>query len=459
MKNKCKLGSLLITTLISTTVLAQPNDEYGISTSGDVIDDYVMYNIGGGSAASRPLTRHKLNSIGLGIGWNGNLMCGNMDIATTVQNQLNGVTNGFQDLMGEVMNAATGAVQSLPAMIIQRANPGLYELLSNGILQGRLEYDKSKLSCEALSEKMTDVLYGSAFGKAADALAMQDELQKGDGDGVTAIKNVEQSQGDKGIPWVAGKAGGKGQPPIRVTADSVKAGYNAINNRAEADTSTISTNSCKGGAACTIWQSPEEATAFAQRVLGETERQTCRSDSCNPSETTSGTGLTPIVQEEYEKRLEMFQDLLSGSKPITKENLAVVSSDMLPITRGVIEALQDDPDQEILANRLASESALSATLEKAFMLLRISTAGAQNPKIAEFKPVSEAVVGNIKNLKDEMDIIKMELDMRQNFNNNTALKVLERQALNAANSKTIEAEDPNKDRFNKLNTQEKGKED
>lgn len=466
MNNLKKLTLVMATimaTSISTVTLA--DDKYGVSASGDVIDDYVMYSIGGGSANGVPLTYTKPNSIGLGLEWNGNLICGNMDMMTTVQNQLNGVTNGFQQLMGEVINAATGAVQSLPAMLIQRANPGLYELLSNGVLQGRLDFDKSKLGCQALSEKMADVVYGTAFGNAADGFAMQDMLGAVDGsvssvigngsgiDGVSAVEGVEKNLGENGLKWLGGTAaGGKNQPPIKIIADPVKAGYNAINGRDEADTSSISTNSCKGGAACTIWKSPEEATEFAQRVLGESERQTCRSDGCKTSNAKGGTGLTPLVQEEYEKRLEMMQALLSGSKPITAENLKEVSSDMLPVTRGVIEALKDDPDQNILAARIASETALSSVLEKAFMLLRIMQAGSKNPHIEEMKPVSMAVTDNIRHLKDEMEIIKMELDLRQTLANNTAKTVLERQAYNAATSKNIEANDPNKDRFNQLNT-------
>ena len=36
-----------------------------------------------------------------------------------------------------VIQNATSAVASLPALIIQRADPGLYNLLTNGILQAR----------------------------------------------------------------------------------------------------------------------------------------------------------------------------------------------------------------------------------------------------------------------------------------------------------------------------------
>src|SRR3546814_5939375 len=101
-----------------------------------------------------------MQSIGVGIGWNSNLICGDMSITTTLQNQLNGITNGFQTIMSNVIQNATSAVASLPALIIQRADPGLYNLLTNGILQARLDFDRSKMTCRAIarSEEHTSEL-------------------------------------------------------------------------------------------------------------------------------------------------------------------------------------------------------------------------------------------------------------------------------------------------------------
>lgn len=53
---------------------------------------------------------------------------------------------------------------SLPALIIQRADPGLYNLLSNGILQARLDYDRSKSTCRAIAERMADIAGGQPGG-------------------------------------------------------------------------------------------------------------------------------------------------------------------------------------------------------------------------------------------------------------------------------------------------------
>ncbi|EJJ5193617.1 integrating conjugative element protein, partial [Salmonella enterica] len=101
-----------------------------------------------------------MKRIGLDAGLSSDLMCGNFDIKTTVGNQLNGITNGFKDLMGDVMTGATGAVSSMPAMILQRANPGLYEMITNGVLQAGLAFDKSKLNCENMANKLADYTMG-----------------------------------------------------------------------------------------------------------------------------------------------------------------------------------------------------------------------------------------------------------------------------------------------------------
>ena len=77
-------------------------DRTGVSVSGSVIGDDVLYSIGGGRAVSMS-SAGNMQSIGVGVGWNSNLICGNMSITTTLQNQLNGISNGFQQIMSSVI--------------------------------------------------------------------------------------------------------------------------------------------------------------------------------------------------------------------------------------------------------------------------------------------------------------------------------------------------------------------
>src|SRR3546814_647228 len=148
----------------------------GFQNSGSVIGDEVMYSIGGGNAVSMSGAAG-MRSIGVGAGWNSNLICGDMSISTTIQNQLNGITNGFQNIMSSVIQNATSAVASLPALIIQRADPGLYNLLTNGVLQARLDFDRSKLQCRDMAEKMADMAGGQmGWNQLAESMALRDAV-------------------------------------------------------------------------------------------------------------------------------------------------------------------------------------------------------------------------------------------------------------------------------------------
>ncbi|PBJ10769.1 integrating conjugative element protein [Pseudomonas mediterranea] len=428
--------------------------DYRLGTQGEVLDDRVMYTIGGGSAVGSPSSLYRPSGLGAGVSWRANMMCGNMSLTNTLQNQLNGVTEGFQQIMGSIVQNATQAVMSLPALIIQRANPGLYELLSNGVMQGRIDFDRSKLTCQAMAEKMADKVGQAGWGALAKNQEMQGNLEQSGGDAVAAVKNTEAHNGNNGVSWVGGqKAGGSGQMPIRVTADVVRAGYNLLHNRSVDDSSSISSSDCLGGAICQIWASPQEASEWAVRVLGESEVTTC--DTCETLRATAGSGLTPLIQEAYSERLKALQGLLSGSLPPIPDNLTKASSPMLPVTRGVVEALRDDPDQDLLARRLASETALSSVLDKALLLLRTLLAGSHEPNIASTEPAQTALTKNIDALEREIRLLQTELQVRQMLATNTASLVLDRHVGGADASRTVEQGDPEPGRLNDADARRK----
>ena len=82
---------------------------------------------------------------------------------------------------------------------------------------------------------------------------------------------------------------------------------------------------------------------------------------------------------------------VSSVRNTTFENLRAAGSTSLPITRGVIEALRDEPDQDLLARRLASEVALASVLEKALLLQRTLLTGKKEPNVAANQLAVEAV--------------------------------------------------------------------
>ncbi|MDR2452023.1 MAG: integrating conjugative element protein [Candidatus Accumulibacter sp.] len=442
--------SLLLGCLLSASAGAQLTlDEQGIRASGSVIGDDVLYSIGGGRAVSMSGAGN-MQSLGVGIGWNSNLICGNMSLEMTLQNQLNGITQGFQNIMNQVIQNATSAVASLPALIIQRADPALYNLLTNGILQARLDFDRSKLTCRAIANRLADMAGGEAgWDQLSEGFSLKNSVSSGNSDAVSAVQTAEADKGANGVPWVGGSnAGGSGQSAIQVVGDVTRAGYNLLNGRGVTESSSISSSACGNRLTCQTWPSPQAAADFATRVLGETEQRTC--ENCTKTQTTPGVGLTPVIQEEYEAKLQVLRELVTGVKPTTVANLEAAGSVSLPVTRGVIEALRDEPDQDVLGKRLASEVALASTLEKALLLQRTLLTGRKEPNVAANELAVKAVDQENGVLAQEIDNLKTELELRHTLANNSALMILQRHGARAGASRGIFEGDTTRDRLHDI---------
>lgn len=189
--------------------------------------DLIYYTIGGGNVISAPARELRVKQKTIGVNWDMNLQCGNLDPELTVKNQLNGITDGYQDMMGSVLQNATSAVMSLPGYFIQKQDPGLYDLLTNGVLQSKFDFNNAKSSCEDMTKWMGDGLGSSEWAQLSQANAWTTAAKKGDA--VQAKKDAEQAKGNSGVIWRGGvPAGGRNQQPIRITTDTAIAGYEIL---------------------------------------------------------------------------------------------------------------------------------------------------------------------------------------------------------------------------------------
>lgn len=429
--------SLLTLLLFSCTSSIQAANQYAVNQSGSVLSDRVYYQIGGGSAVMTPPSRKRPYELAFGLGWKANLMCGNFDIKTTVKNQLNGLTEGFKDLMGNIIQSATGAVASMPALIIQRANPQLYDLLTNGVLQGRLDFAAAKTSCEAISSKMADYMADANWGVMAQQQNFV-QIASQEQDAVKAKKKSEEDGGKKGINWIGGeKRGGEGQKLIDVIGDVVEAGYNLLNNKPVLNKNAVANNECSGQL-CQAFTKPEEVRNFTKRVIGDKGLATC--NTCGQQKATAGAGLSPIIEEEHIQVLKDLEDVLNTQEP-TAEQLQVISSPMIPITRGLIEALKEDPDAVVLSHRLASEIALSRVLDKALLARRTILAGMREPNVAVNEKAQAELEKALTMLDREINQVRMEMELQHSLTNNTTLAVMNKRIQEQQTSLDSNAQD------------------
>jgi len=274
-------------------------------------DSLWYYEIGGAEPVSAPANPSVVSvtlggSAQLGLGYS----CGKFDPVAAVTHTLNDIGAGVDNMMNAMTAAASAAIAALPALILQRANPGLYDLFQNALLKAEETMQLATKSCEQMEAEI-------AAGKNpyADLITLSKgndwKVQMGIGgnDAVTAKASVETANGDNGVPWIGGQAGGAGQPVLQFTGDIVKAGYNVNMNRPVTAAGPVP--SAASTRLSEIWSTPTDARDWVVDVVGENIVTTC--DTCR-KDSIPGTGLLPKLHQESTAVTTDLQNLVGRLK-------------------------------------------------------------------------------------------------------------------------------------------------
>jgi integrating conjugative element protein (TIGR03755 family) len=161
-------------------------------------------------------------------------------------------------------------------------------------------------------------------------------------------------------------------------------------------------------------------------------------------------GLTPLIQETYDTKLQALQGLVTGNQPLTIDNLAAAGSASMPITRGVIEALRDESDQDLLTKRLASEAALSDVLQKALLLQRMLLTGRQEPNVDANRLAQESLSHEGDLLQQEITNLRTELELDRELAGDSPMAIIERQVRRGQASDSTFQGDTEPDRLHRI---------
>jgi len=411
----CLLTSMLVWGSVCTAAQAPTEDSLW------------YYEIGGAEPVSVPANPSVVSvtlggSAQLGLGYS----CGKFDPVAAVTNTLNDIGAGVDNMMSAMTAAAGAAIAALPALILQRANPGLYDMFQNALLQAEEIMQLATKSCEQMEAEI-------AQGKNpyADLITLSKgndwKLQMGIGgnDAVTAKEAVEASNGDSGIPWIGGQAGGAGQPMLQFTGDIVKAGYNINMNRPVTAAGPVPPASATR--LSEVWSTPADARNWVVEVVGENIVTTC--DTCR-KDSIPGTGLLPKLHQEAAFVTVDLQNLVSGATPPTLANLDNITAPGVAITRQVIEAIREMPatEQGLIMGRLVSEISTARTVEKALFARRLLLTGRQVPEVYATEVAREHADISITELDREIENLLFETRVRKEVVSNTLVTLLQRAA-------------------------------
>ena len=395
---------------------------------GIVADDEFMYRLGGAEPISLgPSARASTLRLGVSAEWESDLVCGNFDVAHSVRQQLNGVSGAFQDVMGNVIQTAQGVVASLPALAIQRLNPGLYDLLQNGVLEAGQEFRVAKLRCDEIADDMGGTLAHEGWSGIARADYWRRQANVGGRDVVEVVGEADgAAAADGGGPWIGGTAaGGAGQEPIEAVGDVSKAGYNLLLGRAAADDSAVGPTACGDSDICKVWDDPDAMAAWMRRVVGEIEVRTC--DGCRKVAAQAGLGLPSAYRREKSALANILRPLAQTDAVPSQSVLdGLTGGGGFRVTRRVIEAIRDEPRPADVADRLAGELAVGRVMEQAAMARRALLAGMREPNVANNEAALRQSERALVELDREIRQMEVELRVKALVASNSSVAVLQR---------------------------------
>ena len=453
-KTQRKKLSLLIILGVSLANLANADSYNNYMPTPS--DSPLYYSIGGGSVVPAPpsMTDQLHADVGVnGLGFN----CGLFNKNASITNTMNGLKNSAMDMFNNAINSAKGAVIEMPAYLISKANPSLYQILQNGLSAGTGDFNAGMKSCDdmqsdidsgnnpynnafhaSMHNKWVNFQYGSDTFQGVQGMSYG-SAEKSD---VTQAKTkVNKDNGANGIVWTHGDeskgdkyAGGENQPKIQLVYDVTVAGVNALISNSDYYNKGVIPKSSNLSDA---WQTIDEVGKWAVNVLGESIISTYKGGSS----TVAGQGLLPKVQKTYTDIFQKMSDLISHKTETSMENLQAISANRLMINAQIIRDLSSDDaiTRSIETSALAQGVSALRVITKAQDLINIYQAARQVPSISSSDVAQKGINQWIKMLQAQIQQIISNNDNNKKLLTSTISVMMQTKANYIARNNAVKA--------------------
>ena len=404
------------------------------------------YEMGGAAPISQPAWT-SYNAVPLtasgDVSWS--YSCGKFSISNSVNKLLSDVRTAADDYLNAMVANAQAAVASLPAILIQRANPTLYDIMQNGLLRAQASANAARLDCKAMEETIIANGGGAGavwdnFKQAARVSDWKAEASYSRNDVVQAQKKVEANAGKNGIAWPASdgtsKAGGTNQPTIKLSGDVMRAGFKlAVQSGNPVSPATAPGATAAEKAASTKafglfglynwFATPDSAADYIKRVTGETIVTT---NETGLKQTQVGYGLKEEVSRETIRVKPLLTAVVYQSSPITTAQRDNISRGGTAISDALMKSIRDLPafERELIINRLSGEIALQNEIAKAFMAISIYKLGSKVPEVVNSTVAVENNAQVVSLIKEYIEELMYEKRINEELVANTAVEVLDR---------------------------------
>lgn len=418
------------------------DDSRDVDTVLDKMDPLLDYKIGGTSSLSRRRLTPTVDVNYPEFGWNVGASCSGWDAGISVSGLMNDAESKFQRLQKDVVSSITGFITQYPMLLIQRQDPGLYEMLNNSILNGEDIFDISAASCRDMSKRymegsngLGDVVETSGWLEFSSNASEGKENK----DLISEIENADENKGSTGVVAMCGeKCGGDGLPMCKPVIDTIIEGFKKMSDEeynCEANHDNPSKKPLNGSnssfnlgnnsnASSTIgsdpvinwvyqiWDKPEDAARWIMDVVGDTQYATCQ--DCTKLIEIPGYGVYSFIADEATEIRDALSLIVEGDNVPSLVQLRDISSNDVLINESVIYALRDEVAQRhLFITRIAQDVALLRTVDMLLAARRIMIAGKGDANFTSVPKNLEIVDSKINMLAEEVGLIKEELELKR----------------------------------------------
>jgi len=195
--------------------------------------------------------------------------CGAFDPFDNVEQMINSAIEKFKQLPQKFVQAAQAAVAGLPAYILNKINPSLYNVVTKQLDEAFRLFDINFKDCQQIEREiaMGQNPYHNLV-QAGVGDRMRIELGFGSGTIDDRMRTVRTESAKNGVVMADGKRyGGEGQPPVEPTKNVLRAGYNLLVDRGVGDTAGLGKEAHAQHPITVLFPSPEKHWSRSSRIF------------------------------------------------------------------------------------------------------------------------------------------------------------------------------------------------
>ena len=266
------------------------------------------FRLGSGAETDRltPATYSQKYRMGAHFSAGFGYACGRFDPFDNVEAMINSAIDKFKQLPQKFVQAAQAAVAALPAYILNKINPSLYNVVTKQLDEAFKLFEINFKDCQQMEREIglgQNPYQNLVMAGIGDRMRV--EMGFGSGTIDDRMEKVRIASASNGVVLTGGKRyGGTDQPPIEAAKTVLTAGINLLTDRAVNDTSAFNPALNAPHPITQAFASPAQLVDFITTIYGS---QAFMLTQTGPTQSTPGSGYLKPYIEARDQAIDQVQ--------------------------------------------------------------------------------------------------------------------------------------------------------